>query len=210
MFKTVLSQNAQDALAILGRSGILKNAYLAGGSALALQFGHRISVDFDFFTQKRFNPANLGRKLTAIGDFKKEVAKGITLIGTFNDVKFSCFTYDYPLIGHTTEFLSVALAHPHDIAAMKLSAICDRATKRDYVDLFVLHQQGISIESGLRLYGEKYHVLEENMFTLLKALSYFDEAETTDMPKMLIPVSWDAVKRFFISESMRLAKKYLE
>ena len=56
MFEEALIKRAHDSLAILGRSGILKDAYLAGGTAVALQIGHRISVDFDFFTPKEFVP----------------------------------------------------------------------------------------------------------------------------------------------------------
>jgi len=54
MFEEVLPKKAKSALAILGESGLMKGAYLAGGTALALQIGHRISVDLDFFTQKQF------------------------------------------------------------------------------------------------------------------------------------------------------------
>ena len=55
MFEQALPKNAKSALAILGESKLLENAYLAGGTALALQLGHRISVDFDFFAKKEFN-----------------------------------------------------------------------------------------------------------------------------------------------------------
>jgi len=54
MFEQVLSKDAKKSLAVLGKSGLLKNAYMAGGTALALQIGHRVSVDFDFFTPKEF------------------------------------------------------------------------------------------------------------------------------------------------------------
>jgi len=55
MFEETITKNAKRALEILSKSGIIKNAYLAGGTALALQFGHRISVDLDFFTDKKFD-----------------------------------------------------------------------------------------------------------------------------------------------------------
>lgn len=55
MFEEILPKSAKNSLAILGESGLLKDAYLAGGTALALQIGHRISVDFDFFTSKEFD-----------------------------------------------------------------------------------------------------------------------------------------------------------
>jgi hypothetical protein len=75
MFASVLSGDAQNALALLGGSGLLSQAYLAGGSALALQFGHRRSEDFDFFSPHPFSPDELGRALSALGRFTQTFAK---------------------------------------------------------------------------------------------------------------------------------------
>lgn len=209
MFKSTLSQNAQNALAILGKSSLVKDGYLAGGSALALYFGHRYSIDFDFFTSVPFDPRKLSQSLKHLGDFKETLAKGISVIGTFNKVKLSYFHYQYPLLKPTKEFLGVSIAHPHDIAAMKLTAIMDRGTKRDFIDLYTLIQQGVSLEQIFSFYEKKYGKLEENRFSLIKALGYFDDAENTDMPQMIKEVSWGKVKDFFLSETLRLAKEYL-
>lgn len=210
MFGTVLSKNAQPVLAVLGKSGLVKGAYLAGGSALALHFGHRRSEDFNFFSEKEFDPIALSLSLQKLGTFKGNLAKGISLIGVFNGVKMSYFQYKYPLIGSTTDFLNVKIAHPSDIAAMKLVAIMDRGTKRDFVDLYELYHQGMNWEKLFGLYDKKYHLLEANRFSLLKALGYLDEAEGTTMPEMLKPMTWDEVKTFFSSESIRLGRKYIE
>ncbi|MDO8451463.1 MAG: nucleotidyl transferase AbiEii/AbiGii toxin family protein [bacterium] len=210
MFTAVLSQDAQDALAVLGRSGLLSQAYLAGGSALALQFGHRRSVDFDFFSPHEFSPDKLRKALSLLGAFETTFAKGITLLGVFEGVKFSYFQYEYPLVDATITHEGIAIANLKDIAAMKLAAIMDRGKKRDFIDLFVLAHQGLTFDVMLKVYDQKYHALESNMFSLFRAMNYFDEADTTDMPEMLIPLSWEEIKKFFIAESMRLAKKYLE
>ena len=195
MFTATLSHEAQAALALLGKSGLVKDAYLAGGSALALHYGHRISIDLDFFSTTPFIPSDFGKKLKGIGVFHTSFAKGITL--------------DYPLIEKTTLLFEVPIAHPHDIAAMKLVAITDRSTKKDFVDLYELIGQGISLDRMLELYQKKYHMLDENIYTLLRALRYFDEIEHSAMPEMLSPLSWDEVKQFFIAESMRLARGLL-
>lgn len=209
MFTAVLSKNAQTALALLGKSGLVADAYLAGGSALSLHFGHRYSIDFDFFSTKKFDPKKLTVSLEKIGGFKADFAKGQSLVGEFNRVKFSYFFYDYPLIAKPAKFLGVNLAHPHDIAAMKLAAISDRGAKKDYVDIFELIRQGISLEKMLNVYDRKYHLLSSNLFTLIKAVGYFDEAENSLMPKMIHPVSWQQVKNFLGQESLRLARKHL-
>ena len=210
MFARTLSDSAQAALALLGKSGCVKDAYLAGGSALALYYGHRLSVDFDFFSQKSFVPSDLDEILKRVGTFQKTFAQGITLMGEFQGIKFSYFQYSYPLIANVTPFLAVNIAHPHDIAAMKLVAITDRSTKKDFVDLYELTKQGISLDQMFELYEQKYHALTENVFTLIRALRYFDEIEKSTMPDMLIPRTWEEIEQFFITESVRLAKKYLE
>ena len=210
MFRTVLPQQAQATLALLGKSGLVKDGYLAGGSALALHFGHRYSVDFDFFTEKPFDPKKLSAALCEIGVFKESLAKGISLIGQLNETKLSYFQYDYPMIEKVTKFSEINIAHPHDIAAMKLVAITDRGTKRDFIDIYELVKQGIDIETMFGFYEKKYHKFEENRFSLIKALGYFDEADSGAMPRMIKNISWEEVKKFLASESFRLAKKYLE
>lgn len=209
MFTAVLSKNAQAALAILGNSSLLDDAYLAGGSALSLHFGHRYSIDFDFFSQKTFDPKKLIVSLKSIGEFTADFTKGQSLVGEFNHVKFSYFFYDYPLIAKTTKFLGVNLAHPHDIAGMKLAAITDRGAKKDYVDIFELIHQGINLEKMFKIYDRKYHLLSSNLFTLIKAVGYFDEAENSQMPKMIRPVSWLQIKNFLSRESLRLGRQRL-
>lgn len=210
MFAAVLSQTAQNALAILGKSGLLSQAYLAGGSALALHLGHRRSEDFDFFSLQEFSPDKLREALSGLGTFETTFAKGITLLGVFEGIKFSYFQYEYPLLSPLVSYSGVSIAHPRDIAAMKLAAIMDRGKKRDFVDLFMISHQGLSFDKVFQLYDQKFHALESNAFSLLRAMNYFDEADTTDMPEMLTPLTWDEVKKFFQNESMRLAKKYLE
>lgn len=209
MFGTVLAESSQNALAILGKSGLMSEAYLAGGSALALRFGHRYSVDFDFFSPDSFDPAILCASLKKIGDFKESLVKGITLLGEFNRVKFSYFEYGYPLIAKTADYLGVKIADPKDIAAMKLAAIMDRGTKRDFVDIYELNKQGMTIEEIFGWYDKKYHWLESNLFSLIKSLQYFDEAEIGEMPRMIKKYSWKKIKIFFLSESQRLARKLI-
>lgn len=210
MFESVLPQDAQTALAVLGKSNILRDGYLAGGTALALQMGHRQSVDFDFFSDKAFDALEMSRSLQALGSFKEDAVEKNTLLGTFNSVKYSYFYYPYPTIQATTKHAGVSIAHIHDIAAMKLVAITDRNTKKDFIDLYTLVNHGVSIDQMFSLYDKKYHVFEANIFTLIKSMTFFIDADTDDMPQMLVPVSWEEVKKFFSTEAIRLGKKYLE
>lgn len=210
MFTTVLSKNAQNALAILGESRILpKKTYLAGGSALALQYGHRISIDFDFFTPLHFKEKNISKQLATIGDFKINRFEKDTLLGEFNKVKFSLFTYSYSLVKEPTKFLKIDIASPEDIAAMKIAAIMDRGTKKDFIDLYFLIENGISIENSFTYYNKKYKSLSNNLYSIMKSLSYFDDADLLEMPQMIKKISWEQIKKFFKKEVILLAKKYI-
>lgn len=210
MFAAVLSDDAKSALAILAKRGIVADAYLAGGSALALHYGHRKSEDLDFFSPKPFDPHAMSATLSTLGRFVASFAEGTSLIGEFQGVKYSYFQYHYPLLYPAISFSAVSLADPRDIAAMKIAAVMDRGTKRDFVDLYELSHKGVSVEEMFALYDKKYGALENNLFSILRSIGYFDDAEEEDMPEMLTPLSWKTVKQFFTAESMRLGKQYIE
>ena len=211
MFTNTLSRNAQNALALLGENNILPpDTYLAGGSCLALQYGHRISVDFDFFTPHSFVGKKIIEKLKRIGIFiLQETAEKNTLLGLFNSVKFSIFLYEYPLVSDYVLYNKIKLASPQDIAAMKLAAAMDRGTKKDFIDLFFLSKNGIGLDLALKYYDKKYQKLANNIYSIIKSLSYFDDAEKLEMPEMLEKINWEEVKTFFQQETLRLAKKYI-
>lgn len=210
MHAGTLSESAQAALAVLGRLPILDHAYLAGGSALALHLGHRKSYDFDFYTRLSLYAEDIATQLRTAGTFEVTLLEPPhTVLGMFNNVKFSLFRYDYPLIGEQQLFQGISVASIADIACMKLTAIGGRATKRDYVDLYVIRQQ-YTFDKMFAWYREKFGLLGNNLYVILKALQYFEEAEDDDMPEMLTPLAWEEVKKFFTAEALRLAKKYLE
>ncbi len=207
MVPGTLSESAQAALAVLGTSEIIRKCYLAGGSALALQLGHRMSYDFDFFTREKLQAQAIATHLADLGAFTTTLLEPPhTVMGEFDGVKFSLFRYDYPLIGKTVVFGGVTLASIEDIAAMKLSAIGGRATKRDYIDIYVISRQ-IPLDSQFELFEKKFGVLGNNRYITIKALGYFDDAEGDDIPRILdTSVTWEKVKDFLAHESMRLAK----
>ncbi len=209
MHAGTISIHAQDALGVLGKSGVLAKSYLAGGTALALHLGHRMSQDFDFYTKGQFSVEALATDLAKLKGFiQTDLIPPHTLIGTFQDVKFSLFRYDYPLIDTVKQFQHITIAGIKDIAAMKLTAICGRATKRDYIDLFILQKQ-FSFETMLSWYEQKFGPLGNNLYVIIKAIGFFNDAEDDSMPQMLIPLSWDEVKNFFAKESIRLGKSLL-
>jgi len=196
-------------LALLGENKLLpKDTYLAGGSALALIFGHRISTDFDFFTPNEFNPEEIAKKLMDIGKFETDKITKITLLGSFETVRFSLFRYEYPLLFPPSNFNNINIASGKDIAAMKIAAIMDRGTQKDFFDLYFLSQKE-PLDHYLEYYDRKYKALANNIYSIITSLTYFDEAETSEKPVLLTDIDWKEVKEFFEKEAKILAKKYL-
>lgn len=210
MFEEVLPKDAKSALAILGESGLLKEAYLAGGTALALHIGHRISVDFDFFTRKEFNENYLVQKLTELPlSFRLEKTDAGTILGYLNKTRFSLFFYKYPILGKVRQFLNSNILDVKDIAPMKLAAISDRGTKRDFIDLYfiIAMEKLFTLQEVFDLYDQKFKILNQNKAHILKSLIYFDDADEQPMPQMLKKVDWTTVKKFFKLETKFLVKK---
>lgn len=208
MFAKAVSKSTRDALALLGVSKILSDAYLAGGTACALYFGHRYSFDLDFFTNLEFPTKIVVRQLETLKGFSLQRTVKWTVLGSFPGVKFSYFYYPYPLIGKTLQFGNIRIASLEDIAAMKIAAICDRGTKRDFIDLYFIVKEKFSVSIILKLYDKKYKKLSNNLYTILKSLHYFVDADQQSV-QMIKKISWEEVKEFFKKEVKRLSSELL-
>lgn len=206
MFEETLIGRAKDHLALLGRSGLFKDAYLAGGTGAALQLGHRISVDFDFFTRQEFIPQAFAQALARLGSFDAEQADRGTVQGIFEGVRLSLFFYDHRLIHTPLKYLALDLADLQDIAAMKVDAVASRGMKRDFIDLYFICQSGYRLGDLLDFYNQKYARLASNLIHIQKSLVYFEDAESDPMPRMLKELRWEEVKKYFVDEVKKLAK----
>lgn len=151
-----------------------KGFYLAGGTALALQIGHRTSVDFDFYIQKHFDVRLLADKINqAFGDnARKTLEEKDTLFVNISGVDCSFFWYQYPLIERTKDIMMVKVASCQDIAAMKLIAISHRPVKRDYIDIYYLLEK-FSLKEMFSFVKRKYPNF--NQYFAFRALTYFED-----------------------------------
>lgn len=173
--------------------------YLAGGTALALELGHRISVDLDFFCIHDFSTEEIATKLIKKGELETTDRSTTTFNGSLNGVKISFFKYPYRLLFETRDYKGVKLADERDIAAMKILAISDRGSKKDFVDLFVLLRK-YSLKEILDLFNEKYKDYNYNILHILKSLNYFLDADENPEPVYIVPLSWVEVKKYIKSE----------
>ncbi len=203
IFENVLAPETKNLIQKLTIKNLPKNTYLAGGTAVALYLGHRASNDLDFFTPSEFVEKQWEDKLAKELDFKLIKRDWQTLIGTINNVKFSLFSYKYKLISPHYDYLKLKLASIPDLCAMKLDTIIGRGTKRDYVDIYFLSQSH-SLTEMLSFYEIKYGNLEEKEIMIKKALVFFDEADTDEMPQMLIETDWEKTKQWFLHEAKSL------
>ena len=217
MFTRALSKDAQTALALLGKSGILNDAYLAGGTACALQLGHRLSFDLDFFTPKEFEISGMIETLKKTVGLRLERSARGTILGKIKDTRFSLFSYQPKPIFPLKRFLGVDILDLRDIAAMKVAAVSDRGARRDFIDLYFICKRKIALGDIFKFYDKKYGKLAANLIHIQKSLVYFIDAEGDEMPRMLKSCKWEEVKSFFeqkvkkivIGEEKRL-EKYLK
>ena len=206
MFEQVLPGNTKAVLALLEQSEIIEKAYLAGGTALALQLGHRISYDLDFFTPIEFDEKTLLPRLREISNFQIEKIAWRTISGQFEDVLFSIFFYEYPLLYPVEKFGMTSVVDVRDIAAMKIATIASRGSKRDFIDLYFICKETIPLEEIIRLYDKKYKNLATTKIHIIKSLVYFDDGEADEMPEMLKEVTWKEVKKYFEDEVKKLTE----
>jgi len=172
-------------------------AVLAGGTALALQFGHRVSVDLDFFTNRKFRVDDILAAIKTAGYGYKIVSEGDNHIVTITEgIKFSLFHYEYPFI-ETFVRDGVSIASILDIAAMKVIAISQRGTRRDFVDLYRILQDVPFTKVAVRMI-KKFGAERVSPTVIGKSLMYFADAEGDVDPEYVgKKIDWNVVKRYF-------------
>jgi Nucleotidyl transferase AbiEii toxin, Type IV TA system len=194
--------NVERVLGDLQQLPILARFYLAGGTGLALQLGHRSSADLDFFLGEDFDEDTILQKVQHLEAFALVAKRPGTIYANIRGTKVSWIAYAYPVLFPFQLFLGVNVADPRDIGGMKVSAIASRGTKRDFVDLYSLSKH-YGLEQLLAWFKKKFAQTNYSMVHVLKSLTYFEEAELDPMPDMLVPLSWGDVKQFFTREVPR-------
>ena len=164
---------------------------LVGGTALALHLGHRKSVDLDLFG--RFDEhVSFRYLLMQSGHVADGSENGAVQSLRVDGVKVDFVNYPYPWLQDSVGDDGVALAAIPDIAAMKLSVAANRGRKKDFIDIAFL-LDSLSLKEMFELYQRKFSVSEFSF--ALRGLTYFDDAEADPLPEMLIPATWEGVKR---------------
>jgi hypothetical protein len=202
MRERVLPAGSRDLLAAL--EGLnhpeLDGWTLAGGTGLALQVGHRISEDFDFFRVTGFDVGRLHGVLREVGPAETLQEDQNTLTVLQRGVKLSFFSVPDPFLFDGREYRFFEITDVRDIALMKLAAISSRGSRKDFVDLYTILRGGLSLEQCFEWLPRKYGEGRVNSYHVLKSLTYFEDAEKEPMPRMLEPFDWEECKAFFARE----------
>jgi hypothetical protein len=173
---------------------------LVGGTALALQSGFRKSVDIDLFGTINTEEFELTKQLRTLGKLSL-VKNSVNIhIWMINGIKVDIVNYPYSWISECLEENGLRLSGKADIAAMKLSAITGRGSKKDFFDIFFLLKE-FNLEQMLQFYLRKFP--EGTLFLVLKSLLYFGDAEKDIDPILFRPLSWKKVKERISTEVER-------
>ncbi len=165
---------------------------LVGGTALALQLGHRISVDIDLFSEKTFGVQPITGMLREKFPVQALETAQNTVRGEVGGIKLDIMSHRYPTIGTPVTVDGIRMASLKDIAAMKLNAIANRGSKKDFWDYAELLNL-FSRDEMLGFFAEKY--TDENVWYVEKSLSYFMDADEEPDPRDLKERSWEDVKK---------------
>jgi predicted nucleotidyltransferase component of viral defense system len=184
--------------------------YLAGGTGLALILAHRKSDDFDFFSKEEFSTKKLleiiiksfGEDKVILSEIKED-----TLIVFLNNVQVAFFQYNYPLLKSLIKKDSLNIASIEDISAMKVIAIIQRGTKKDFIDLWtIMKEKKYSLKDIFTFSKTKYRKAFSESIAL-KALTYFKDAEEEkNIEGLKLNFSWENIKKYLIEN----CRKYFE
>ena len=203
MYLEVLNKGRRELFPLLAE---FSEFYLVGGTALALQIGHRVSVDFDLFSHKKINPNLLGRVEDLFGGKKVEVSvNNKDELTVFVDgIKVTFFHYPFPVIEKLVSLRGLSVLGVREITISKAYTIGRRGSYRDYVDIYFSLLGGyIKLEEIITLaekkYGDRF-----NGRLFLEQLVYLDDIEDTKILFIKKAVTKSEVQNFFEEEVRKI------
>lgn len=177
----------------------LRETRLVGGTSLALQLGHRKSIDLDLFGSIQVDSESLFESIVSLFDDTRVLSYGKNINSLLvNGVKVDCVNFPHQWLEQPVETDGIRLAAIPDIAAMKIRAICNRGTKKDFIDLYQLLKT-YRMSDILSLFKAKFP--KDSEFIAIKSLTYFVDAENDPCPVMIDKTSdWQTMKQAILQE----------
>jgi predicted nucleotidyltransferase component of viral defense system len=201
----------KDILVSFMKSELGSHFYLAGGTALSLQIGHRLSVDLDFFTPTEDVPSIrrlIEKNLSSFQPSLTDSSWG-NLVYLVNDIRVGFYGYGHPLVTPLVIEEGIRLASIEDIALMKFDALLARASRKDFYDLYFICRQK-SLSELLDKAPQKYASVRDFEVQVIKRLVFFENAEGETNPILLNDADWQSVKAFFIEQAKIIEQSWLQ
>jgi len=202
----------REILTVFSKDTLAKEFYLAGGTALALQLGHRLSADLDFFSATQSDiPALLEPLRQALRDFSPMLSDSSwgNLVFLANDVRVGFYGYGYPLVAPLVETEIGRLASLPDIALMKMDALLSRASRKDFHDLYAICRQ-MSLRELFDMAPNKYPSVRDFEAQVTRHMVYFERAEQETPVPLIEQVEWETVKAWFREQAKKIGNSWLE
>jgi hypothetical protein len=210
LYWQMITPGMRKVMGTFAMSKIGQRFYLAGGTGLGLQLGHRRSGDLEYFAPTEDLPSleeTLLRSVESTTSLLVDTGWG-NLVFLVGGVRVSFYSYSYDLIHPLVEVEGIRIASVTDIALMKLEALLGRAEKKDFHDLYAICQRR-PLEELLSLASYKYPEVRDFEAQVVKRLVYFDLAEQDLPPVMLEQVEWDTVKEFFLQQAAAIGREWI-
>lgn len=211
LFWNTISHDMHLVLREFYKNEIAKKFYLAGGTALSLQIGHRHSIDLDLFSPTEDIPsirANLENSLSTLKPTLADSSWG-NLVYIVKNVRVGFYGYGYALINSLIEAETARLASIEDIALMKMDALLSRANRKDFYDLYFICQD-IPLRTLFDIAPQKFPSIRDFEVQVIKRLVYFESADSDPEPSLVKPVSWQTVKEYFIKQAKEIEQSWLK
>ena len=204
LYYNAIQPQTLELLKTLQEKEAFQSLRLVGGTALALQIGHRFSDDLDLFGVFDMGRNDVSAVLSSFPNVIHIGGSKNIHIYAINNIKVDFVNYAYPWLRPSLEIDGLRLAAIEDIAAMKMAAITGRGTKKDFIDIYYLLKR-YSLPELLSFYQKKYH--DGSLFLVLRSLVYFDDADNDPLPNIFSPLAWSEVKEEIRKNVLRFTEK---
>jgi predicted nucleotidyltransferase component of viral defense system len=211
LFWNTVTENMRLVMSGFTQSELGDHFYLAGGTALSLQIGHRLSVDLDFFSPTEDIPSIRTGIEKALAPFNATLADSSwgNLVYLARNVRVGFYGYGYSLVAPLIETKEVRLASIEDIALMKLDALLSRSARKDFYDLYFICRS-IPLRQIFDHAQKKYPSVRDFETQTVKRLVYFENAEVEANPTMIQLADWQTVKEYFIKQAKEIEHSWLK
>jgi len=197
LFYSTIDSKTLQLLKDLQQLEVFKSFLLVGGTSLALQIGHRTSIDLDLFTSTSYDLSTIPEQIKHLGQIRITNQTPSVLNLYINDIKVDFVSYQYHFLNPCILKDGLRLASIPDIAAMKLAAITGRGSRKYFIDLYFI-LESFSLSELFDFYKTKFP--DGSELLVYKSLTYFDDAEIEPVPNMIKTADWKDVKSKILAE----------